>query len=123
MESELRHMQLLEEKSGYQANDLTGREQEIMQFLARGCSYAIIAEKLFISKNTVKYHIKNIYLKLDVKNRVEATKNKSPAIKTVLNTPFMILRAILTNFKFRFLCAIIGRTSVIQKDSIYFYTS
>ena len=51
---------------------LTQRESEILYYLGRGCTNNAIAEKLFISKNTVKYHIKNIYIKLDVKNRVEA---------------------------------------------------
>ena len=52
--------------------ELTERETEILDLLNKGMSYAVIGENIFISKNTVKYHLKNIYLKLDVKNRIEA---------------------------------------------------
>ncbi|MGC9356188.1 MAG: LuxR C-terminal-related transcriptional regulator, partial [Mariniphaga sp.] len=51
---------------------LTSRESEILHHLGQGCPNAQIAEKLFISENTVKFHIKNIYIKLNVKNRMEA---------------------------------------------------
>ncbi len=56
----------------YKKWGLTSRESEILYYLGRGCSNTIIGEKLFISENTVKFHIKNIYLKLDVKNRIQA---------------------------------------------------
>jgi len=51
---------------------LTRREGEILQLLARGFSYAAIADELTISMNTVKTHIKNIYRKLDAQNKTEA---------------------------------------------------
>ncbi len=51
---------------------LTGREMEIMQYLAQGRSNAQIAEALFISLNTVKRHIQNIYRKLGVSNKTTA---------------------------------------------------
>lgn len=51
---------------------LTDRETEILSLLAIGKSYNSIADSLFISKDTVKYHIKNIYIKLQVENREEA---------------------------------------------------
>ena len=54
--------------------DLTEREKEVLQMISRGYKNSEIAEKLFVSENTVKTHIKNIYIKLDVKNRVEALK-------------------------------------------------
>jgi len=56
----------------YKKWGLTDRESEILYYLGNGCSNTTIAEKLFISENTVKFHIKNIYLKLDVKNRIQA---------------------------------------------------
>jgi ATP/maltotriose-dependent transcriptional regulator MalT len=56
----------------YQKWGLTARESEILYFLGKGYSNTEIGEKLFISENTVKFHIKNIYLKLDVKNRIQA---------------------------------------------------
>lgn len=52
--------------------DISERESQVLNLIAVGYSNAQIAGKIFVSTNTVKYHIKNIYLKLDVKNRVEA---------------------------------------------------
>lgn len=54
--------------------DLSKRESEVLGFISSGFSNDEISEKLFISKNTVKTHIKNIYSKLDVKNRIQAMK-------------------------------------------------
>ncbi len=51
---------------------LTNREQEVLHFLADGLSYAKIASHLAITENTLKYHVKNIYGKLDVRNRMQA---------------------------------------------------
>jgi len=51
---------------------LTQREAEIMKLISTGIGNEEIANKLFVSKNTVKFHIKNIFIKLDVKNRVQA---------------------------------------------------
>lgn len=50
---------------------LTLRELDILKTICEGHSNTQISEKLFISKNTVKYHIRNIYAKIDVKNRNE----------------------------------------------------
>lgn len=54
--------------------DLSDRETEVLKFIAQGYKNLEIAEKLFVSQNTIKTHIKNIYVKLDVRNRVEALK-------------------------------------------------
>ena len=51
---------------------LTERELEILDFLAKGYLYKEIATELFISKETVKKHIHNIYDKLQVQTRTEA---------------------------------------------------
>lgn len=51
---------------------LTKREKEILQLLAKGLLYKEIAEQVFVSTNTVKQHIHNIYEKLHVQNRTEA---------------------------------------------------
>lgn len=48
---------------------LTGRECEIMCYLARGRTNAHIAKTLFVSENTVRSHVRNIYAKLDVHTR------------------------------------------------------
>jgi DNA-binding NarL/FixJ family response regulator len=54
------------------AEVLTDREKEILDFLSRGFLYKEIANELFISKETVKKHIHNIYDKLHVQTRTEA---------------------------------------------------
>lgn len=54
------------------AEILTDRESEILDYLAKGFLYKEIATELFISKETVKKHIHNIYDKLHVQNRTEA---------------------------------------------------
>jgi DNA-binding CsgD family transcriptional regulator len=54
--------------------NLTTRESEILDFIAEGKSNKEIAEELFISINTVKFHVKKIYEKLEVSNRREASK-------------------------------------------------
>ncbi len=51
--------------------DISKREKEIVELLLEGKSNREIAEALFISGNTVKTHVKNIYRKLEVKNRVQ----------------------------------------------------
>lgn len=51
-------------------HEVSNREQEIIALLVKGLSNREIAEKLFISPNTVKTHIKNIYAKLGVSNRM-----------------------------------------------------
>ena len=45
---------------------LTEREAEVLRLIARGCTYAQVAERLGMSANTVGTHIKNAYRKLDV---------------------------------------------------------
>ncbi|MEG2746779.1 MAG: helix-turn-helix transcriptional regulator [Gordonibacter sp.] len=50
---------------------LTEREGEILGFLARGRTKAHIAGVLFVSENTVRSHVRNIYAKLDVHTRQE----------------------------------------------------
>jgi LuxR family maltose regulon positive regulatory protein len=51
---------------------LTEREREMLLMLAHGTSNKDIASQLFVSENTVKYHLKNIYSKLSVGSRVQA---------------------------------------------------
>ncbi len=54
--------------------DLTKREKDVLKLITEGYTNDQIAEKMFISKNTVKSHIKNIYMKLDVKNRIQVVR-------------------------------------------------
>ena len=51
---------------------LSSRETEVLELLSRGKSYTNIAEELFIDKETVRTHIKNIYWKLEVHSKAEA---------------------------------------------------
>jgi len=50
-------------------DQLTDRQKELIELLSQGLSNKEIAEKLFISENTVKYHTKNIYNVLNIKDR------------------------------------------------------
>ena len=50
------------------------REQDVLHWLAQGFRYQDIADKLFISVETVRTHIRNIYEKLHARNRKEALK-------------------------------------------------
>jgi DNA-binding CsgD family transcriptional regulator len=51
---------------------LTNREADVLQLISSGYTNQKIANELFVSLNTVKYHIRNIYQKLDIKNKGEA---------------------------------------------------
>ena len=51
---------------------LSERENEILQLMVKGDSYPVIAEKIFISYETVRTHVKHIYKKLHVASRSEA---------------------------------------------------
>jgi DNA-binding NarL/FixJ family response regulator len=56
------------------AAELTRREVEILQLVAEGHSNAQLARKLWVTEQTVKFHLSNIYRKLDVANRTEASR-------------------------------------------------
>jgi DNA-binding NarL/FixJ family response regulator len=51
---------------------LTTRETEVLELLAKGKSYTVIADELFVHKETIKSHIKNIYTKLQVNSKADA---------------------------------------------------
>jgi len=55
-----------------QQTSLTNRETEVLTHLCKGKSYKMIADDLFISEETVRRHIKNIYRKLEVHSKSEA---------------------------------------------------
>lgn len=52
--------------------ELTDREQQVLQLLARGMSNKAIGRQLFISETTVKFHVSNLMRKLEVSRRAEA---------------------------------------------------
>jgi DNA-binding NarL/FixJ family response regulator len=62
---------------GRQPQDLSGltrREFEILQLVSEGHSNAQLARMLWVTEQTVKFHLSNIYRKLDVANRTEASR-------------------------------------------------
>ena len=54
--------------------DLTRRETEILRLAAEGHSNAQVAKLLWVTEQTVKFHLSNIYRKLQVANRTEASR-------------------------------------------------
>lgn len=57
-----------------ETHDLTRREREILQLVAEGHSNAKLAKMLWVTEQTVKFHLSNVYRKLDVSNRTEAAR-------------------------------------------------
>ncbi|GHB58166.1 helix-turn-helix transcriptional regulator [Persicitalea jodogahamensis] len=56
-------------------DDLSDRQCEVLNLLAAGLSNREIADRLFVSENTVKYHIRNIYQILDIRDRKDLLVN------------------------------------------------
>jgi DNA-binding NarL/FixJ family response regulator len=54
---------------------LTAREAEVLQLVAAGLSNGEIADRLFLSPNTIKVHVANIFAKLGVNTRAAATES------------------------------------------------
>lgn len=52
--------------------NISRRELDVLQLMSEGLSNQEIAEKLFVSLNTVKTHAANLFMKLDVKRRTQA---------------------------------------------------
>lgn len=52
--------------------DLTSQEKKVLKLLVEGKSYKLIAQELFVSVDTIKTHIRNIYAKLQVHSGTEA---------------------------------------------------
>lgn len=55
-------------------HSLSRREQDVIQLLAKGFRYKEIADKLFLSTETIRTHIRNTYEKLQVNTRMQALK-------------------------------------------------
>lgn len=62
-------------------SQLSSRQKEILQYLAEGYRYKEIADKLYVSTETVRTHIRNIYEKLQVQSRTEALNKLFPRLK------------------------------------------
>ncbi len=67
---QVEHFNSNEQKNFYHEK-LTERQIELISYLEKGYSNKEIADKMFITEATVKYHIKNIYEILELKNRKE----------------------------------------------------
>jgi len=61
-----------EDVNTYLKDALSDRELDVFMLLLKGITNRDIAKKLFISVNTIKFHLQNIYVKLDVDNRTDA---------------------------------------------------
>jgi DNA-binding CsgD family transcriptional regulator len=62
--------------------NLSAREYEVLQLLAKGKSNAEIGEELYLSIHTIKTHVSNLYLKMDVKSRTQAM-DKAKRLKII----------------------------------------
>jgi len=67
--------------TGFSADDvlldklgISKREYEILELIAMGCSNQEIADRAFVSVSTVKTHVSNLFVKLDVQRRTQAVK-------------------------------------------------
>lgn len=61
---------------------ISKREQEVLLLMAQGFSNQEIADKLFVSLNTIKTHISNVFLKLNVNRRTQAVR-KGKALRLI----------------------------------------
>jgi DNA-binding CsgD family transcriptional regulator/predicted ester cyclase len=75
----LAHHSVVGDDQAVLSGDLTPREMVVLQRLKHRGSYTEIARELFVSTNTVKTHVRNVYAKLGVTNRTSAL-----AVATVL---------------------------------------
>lgn len=66
--------QVLDARGDDPVGSLSDRQLEVLRLVAEGYSYDEIGARLFISANTVKFHLRSIYLRLGVRNRVAAAR-------------------------------------------------
>lgn len=75
---------------------LTARELEILQLVASGATNGVIARRLWVTEQTVKFHLRNVYRKLDVSNRTEASHFAHVRGLVGVDTPPATERPVLT---------------------------
>lgn len=68
----LRNPSSIENLTDREEISLSERETEVLEQLAKGLSYKVIAQNLFLSPSTVRKHIENIYKKLQVHSKIQA---------------------------------------------------
>lgn len=68
----LRNPNQIQHEGELEEINLTKREQEVLEQIAKGLNHHQIAENLVISPSTVRKHIENVYKKMQVHNKVEA---------------------------------------------------
>jgi DNA-binding NarL/FixJ family response regulator len=68
----------LEPESATPLESLSEREREVLELAAAGMRNREIAERLMISPNTVKFHLRSIYSHLGVRNRIQAARAVDP---------------------------------------------
>ena len=75
----LTRKEIILHSQNFQRNDLemqrlgiSKREYDVLELIAQGLSNQEIADKLFVSLNTIKSHSSNLFLKLNVRNRTQA---------------------------------------------------
>jgi DNA-binding CsgD family transcriptional regulator len=61
-----------QDEQNLKKSGISKREYEVLELMASGLSNQEIADKLFVSLNTVKTHLSNLFIKLDVKRRTQA---------------------------------------------------
>ena len=74
---------------------ITERELEILQYVAEGLSNSQIGKQLWVTEQTVKFHLSNIYRKLGVSNRTEASRYalRHGLVRSDDTSPALSLRA------------------------------
>ncbi len=70
--SMLDEVRKLDQQPSREERVVTKREEEVLQFIADGCSTSEVAEQMYISQKTVKNHLASIYQKLDARDRTQA---------------------------------------------------
>lgn len=78
--------------NSYLSNPLSKRELEVLEELTKGSNNKLIADNLFISVNTVRTHLANIYEKLDVKNRLQAVSMANNIQSKFISTHKSVIR-------------------------------
>jgi len=63
---------LVKDQEKIKSLGISARELEVLQLISDGLSNQEIGEKLFISESTIKTHVSNLFVKLDVKRRTQA---------------------------------------------------